>query len=132
MSQPPPQLLPPGSVYPSTRQPTAEPPPMATGRRLQQSYAMEIPEPPVEHACYEGMMGCLGRFSGAIGSVPCCLCRCLCPNPFKQVEQGRVGLVARFGGWCAAAAAAAGTQLVLIPPPPSFCRNYAHDSQQRE
>lgn len=31
---------------------------------------------------------------GFCGAVPCCFC---CPNPFKSVHQGEVGLVTRFG-----------------------------------
>ena len=37
----------------------------------------------------QGLGGCVG----AIGMVPCCPF----PNPFKNVDQGSVGLVSRFG-----------------------------------
>ena len=29
-----------------------------------------------------------------MGSIPCCI---VCPNPYKSVQQGNVGLVSRFG-----------------------------------
>ncbi|BGP53461.1 hypothetical protein JCM8202v2_001020 [Rhodotorula sphaerocarpa] len=35
-----------------------------------------------------------GAIAGGLGSVPLCFC---CPNPFKTVKQGSVGLVTRFG-----------------------------------
>jgi erythrocyte band 7 integral membrane protein len=36
----------------------------------------------------------LGGCIGTIGSVPCCF---ICPNPYKPVNQGNVGLVTKFG-----------------------------------
>jgi hypothetical protein len=39
------------------------------------------------------MMNSLGACIGAFGAIPCCPL----PNPFKNVEQGSVGLVSRFG-----------------------------------
>lgn len=36
----------------------------------------------------------MGETIGFIGAIPCCLC---CPNPFKPIDQGEVGLVTRFG-----------------------------------
>ena len=36
----------------------------------------------------------LGGGIGFFGSIPCCIC---CPNPFKRVDQGEVGLVTKFG-----------------------------------
>ena len=36
----------------------------------------------------------LGGGIGCFGSIPCCIC---CPNPFKRVDQGEVGLVTKFG-----------------------------------
>ena len=38
-------------------------------------------------------MNALGACIGTIGMIPCCPC----PNPFKEVDQGSVGLVSRFG-----------------------------------
>ena len=29
-----------------------------------------------------------------MGAIPCCIC---CPNPYKSVNQGAVGLVTKFG-----------------------------------
>jgi len=40
------------------------------------------------------MINSLGSLMGNFGAVPCCLC---CPNPYKPVEQGNVGLVTKFG-----------------------------------
>lgn len=31
---------------------------------------------------------------GTCGAIPCCI---ICPNPFKRVQQGNVGLVTKFG-----------------------------------
>ncbi|KAJ2808556.1 hypothetical protein H4R20_000816 [Coemansia guatemalensis] len=43
---------------------------------------------------YDRFMNGLGNFFGAFGQIPCCFC---CPNPFKEVPQGNVALVSRFG-----------------------------------
>ena len=40
------------------------------------------------------MLNCLGNIVGFFGSIPGCCC---CPNPFKTVPQGMVGLITRFG-----------------------------------
>lgn len=40
------------------------------------------------------MINTLGQCMGNLGAIPCCLC---CPNPYKPVEQGNVGLVTKFG-----------------------------------
>lgn len=64
----------------------------------------------VEHGGYGTMINCLGAFAGTLGSLPwsvldprstcvadeghSCFC---CPNPYKSVSQGSVGLVTRFG-----------------------------------
>lgn len=39
-------------------------------------------------------MNCLGGIFGTMGAIPCCIC---CPNPYKEVKQGNVGLVTKFG-----------------------------------
>lgn len=41
-------------------------------------------------ATVHNLGGCVGFF----GAIPCCFC---CPNPFKPVDQGQVGLVTKFG-----------------------------------
>lgn len=39
-------------------------------------------------------MDILGTMVGILGAIPCCIC---CPNPWKTVGQGNVGLVTKFG-----------------------------------
>ena len=60
---------------------------------LQRSYASVV-----EEVHFPGWYGTfihgLGECIGALGAVPCCIC---CPNPFKRVNQGNVGLVTKFG-----------------------------------
>lgn len=64
---------------------------------LQPSYAREI-QPDTEdeaiHGWYGGMINGLGTIIGTLGAVPCCI---VCPNPYRPVEQGNVGLVTKFG-----------------------------------
>jgi erythrocyte band 7 integral membrane protein len=63
---------------------------------LQPSYAQKI-QPDTDdssHSWYGGMINTLGNVIGACGAIPCCIC---CPNPFRPVDQGNVGLVTRFG-----------------------------------
>jgi len=36
----------------------------------------------------------LGVCIGTLGAIPCCI---ICPNPYKPVSQGNVGLVTKFG-----------------------------------
>jgi len=36
----------------------------------------------------------LGTCVGFCGAIPCCI---VCPNPYKPVSQGNVGLVTKFG-----------------------------------
>ena len=36
----------------------------------------------------------LGSLIGFCGAIPCCV---VCPNPYKPVEQGNVGLITKFG-----------------------------------
>ncbi|KAJ2880166.1 hypothetical protein IWW38_005994, partial [Coemansia aciculifera] len=43
---------------------------------------------------YESAMTAIGNCCGAFGQIPGCFC---CPNPFKEVPQGKIGLVTRFG-----------------------------------
>ncbi|ORZ34311.1 hypothetical protein BCR44DRAFT_120519 [Catenaria anguillulae PL171] len=73
--------------------PTTGYPTSGAGRR-QQSYAQEIAITPTQHGFYEGMMSTIGSVIGFFGSIPCCV---ICPNPFRQVDQGQVGLISRWG-----------------------------------
>ncbi|KAL2126281.1 hypothetical protein VTI74DRAFT_1267 [Chaetomium olivicolor] len=60
---------------------------------LQKSYASVVEE--VHNpGWYGGMINGLGELIGTLGAIPCCVC---CPNPFKKVNQGNVGLVTKFG-----------------------------------
>ncbi|KAL7420316.1 hypothetical protein Q5752_005285 [Cryptotrichosporon argae] len=60
---------------------------------MQPSYAQDLGTASVEHGFYGSMLSGLGSCIGCIGQIPCCPL----PNPFKQVSQGSVGLVSRFG-----------------------------------
>ncbi|RMZ80178.1 hypothetical protein DV737_g3100, partial [Chaetothyriales sp. CBS 132003] len=46
------------------------------------------------HGWYGSMINTLGSCIGFCGAIPCCL---VCPNPYKPVSQGNVGLVTKFG-----------------------------------
>jgi erythrocyte band 7 integral membrane protein len=64
---------------------------------LQPSYAQVIKpdtEDDSQHGWYGSMIDMLGRCIGTCGAVPCCV---VCPNPYKPVAQGNVGLVTKFG-----------------------------------
>ncbi|PGH15430.1 hypothetical protein AJ79_02406 [Helicocarpus griseus UAMH5409] len=63
---------------------------------LQPSYAQTLkhPENEAAHSWYAGLIHSLGECIGFLGAIPCCFC---CPNPFKPIDQGEVGLVTRFG-----------------------------------
>ncbi|KAG8741984.1 hypothetical protein FRC10_002142 [Ceratobasidium sp. 414] len=60
---------------------------------MQTSYAQDLGLDGVEHGLYGTMINYLGAVVGVFGAFPCCPC----PNPFKGVQQGSVGLVTRFG-----------------------------------
>ncbi|KAI5115864.1 hypothetical protein M0805_004973 [Coniferiporia weirii] len=60
---------------------------------MQQSYAQDLGTGEVVHGAYGNMLNALGDCVGFFGAVPCCPC----PNPFRNVNQGAVGLVSRFG-----------------------------------
>ncbi|KAI8319759.1 hypothetical protein GQ54DRAFT_292382 [Martensiomyces pterosporus] len=53
-----------------------------------------VEHPIKSESTYESMMTTLGNVFGACGQVPFLFC---CPNPFKEVPQGSIGLVSRFG-----------------------------------
>lgn len=40
------------------------------------------------------IVNAFGSCMGSLGAIPCIIC---CPNPYKQVHQGNVGLVTKFG-----------------------------------
>ncbi|KAF9932710.1 hypothetical protein FBU30_007553 [Linnemannia zychae] len=61
---------------------------------MQQSFAAEFSPDDENHGIYGSLMNFIGEVIGTMGAVPCCIC---CPNPYKTVPQGYVGLVTRFG-----------------------------------
>ena len=60
---------------------------------MQPSYKQDLGLADVNHGFYGSLINGLGACAGSIGQFPCCPC----PNPFKEVRQGSVGLVSRFG-----------------------------------
>lgn len=60
---------------------------------MQPSYAQNLGTSEVTHGIYGSLMQCLGTVIGFCGAIPCCPM----PNPFREVHQGSVGLVSRFG-----------------------------------
>jgi len=46
------------------------------------------------HGWYSSMITSLGTIVGTCGAIPGCL---ICPNPYRAVDQGQVGLVTKFG-----------------------------------
>lgn len=63
------------------------------GTFLQPSYAQDMGTGGVTHGIYGSLMQVLGTCTGFCGAIPCCPL----PNPFREVQQGSVGLVSRFG-----------------------------------
>ncbi|TIA86360.1 hypothetical protein E3P99_03709 [Wallemia hederae] len=63
--------------------------------QMQPSYAQTLEVPRNEHSGYGSFINGLGSCVGFLGAIPCCPC----PNPFKEVDQGSVGLVSRFGAF---------------------------------
>ncbi|TFK62719.1 hypothetical protein BDN72DRAFT_803928 [Pluteus cervinus] len=60
---------------------------------MQPSYAQDLGTGEVVHGLYGSLIHSLGAVLGICGAVPCCPV----PNPFREVQQGSVGLVSRFG-----------------------------------
>jgi len=60
---------------------------------MQPSYSQDLGVGSIEHGFYGSMMNALGSCVGTLGMIPCCPL----PNPFKNVQQGSVGLISRFG-----------------------------------
>ncbi|KAG9061497.1 hypothetical protein KI688_007075 [Linnemannia hyalina] len=61
---------------------------------MQKSFAAEFSPDDENHGVYGSLMNTAGNIVGAFGTVPCCIC---CPNPYKSIAQGSVGLITRFG-----------------------------------
>ncbi|WYZ37178.1 hypothetical protein EsH8_II_000684 [Colletotrichum jinshuiense] len=61
---------------------------------LQRSYARVVAEDANPNDWYGTMKDTLGIVLGTMGALPCCI---VCPNPYKTVQQGNVGLVTKFG-----------------------------------
>ncbi|KAG0369053.1 hypothetical protein BC939DRAFT_463875 [Gamsiella multidivaricata] len=61
---------------------------------MQRSFATEFSPDDENHGVYGSLMNAAGEVMGAMGAIPCCFC---CPNPYKSVSQGYVGLISRFG-----------------------------------
>ncbi|OSD04479.1 hypothetical protein PYCCODRAFT_1364138 [Trametes coccinea BRFM310] len=60
---------------------------------MQPSYAQDLGTKEVTHGLYGSCLQTLGACIGLCGAFPCCPL----PNPFREVQQGSVGLVSRFG-----------------------------------
>ncbi|CCM03361.1 uncharacterized protein FIBRA_05490 [Fibroporia radiculosa] len=60
---------------------------------MQPSYAQDLGTSEVTHGVYGSMMQALGSCIGFCGAIPCCPL----PSPFRNIPQGSVGLVTRFG-----------------------------------
>ncbi|KAL7751053.1 hypothetical protein RI367_003633 [Sorochytrium milnesiophthora] len=63
-------------------------------QNLQRSFAQSFPMAGVKHSAYEAMMTCIGDVMGFFGTLPFCFC---CPNPYRVVQQGSVGIITKFG-----------------------------------
>jgi len=64
---------------------------------LQPSYAQTLQgesEDNNTNGWYGSLINNLGTCVGFCGAIPCCI---VCPNPYKPVSQGNVGLVTKFG-----------------------------------
>jgi len=62
---------------------------------MQPSYAQDLGTGEVVHGVYGSLLQGLGNVMGFFGAIPCCPF----PNPFREVQQGSVGLVSRFGNF---------------------------------
>lgn len=60
---------------------------------MQPSYSQDLGTEEVTHGLYGSLLQGLGTCIGFCGAIPCCPF----PNPFRNVQQGSVGLVTRFG-----------------------------------
>lgn len=81
----------------STDQPRAQPAMVVQPPRqedLQKSYATVVDPDANPKGWYGSMINAVGAVIGTLGAIPCCI---VCPNPYKNVNQGHVGLVTKFG-----------------------------------
>jgi regulator of protease activity HflC (stomatin/prohibitin superfamily) len=60
---------------------------------MQPSCAQDLGVGVIQHGIYGSLLNALGSAIGCLGAFPCVPC----PNPFREVNQGAVGLVTRFG-----------------------------------
>ncbi|KOS22252.1 putative band 7 family protein [Escovopsis weberi] len=61
---------------------------------LQRSYATTVGSDANPKGWYGSMINTFGEIVGSCGAIPCCI---ICPNPYKSVHQGHVGLITKFG-----------------------------------
>ncbi|CDS00304.1 related to stomatin [Sporisorium scitamineum] len=61
---------------------------------MQPSYRQNLGLDTVQHGFYGSLINGIGAVAGFFGQLPFCFC---CPNPYKEIEQGSVGLISRFG-----------------------------------
>lgn len=63
---------------------------------LQPSYARSLTGEGDQdtHGWYGNMINSLGSCIGSIGAIPCAV---ICPNPYKPILHGNVGLITKFG-----------------------------------
>ncbi|KAH3668964.1 hypothetical protein OGAPHI_002719 [Ogataea philodendri] len=59
---------------------------------FQASYAFEWDTP--TNGWYGSLVDTVGSCFGTLGAIPCCFCF---PNPYRNVDQGNVGLITKFG-----------------------------------
>lgn len=62
---------------------------------MQSSYAQDLGSAGVQHGVYGTFINGLGACIGVCGAIPCCPL----PNPYREVQQGTVGLISRFGNF---------------------------------
>jgi len=62
---------------------------------MQPSYYQDLGTGSVQHGVYGNFINSLGACVGFFGAIPCCPL----PNPYREVQQGTVGLISRFGNF---------------------------------
>lgn len=88
-------VVPDGARSTHTNAPLIQVQPVRHGE-LQPSYAQHlgIRDDDAGDGIYGAFINTLGNCIGLFGAIPCCI---ICPNPYKPVSQGNVGLVTKFG-----------------------------------